>query len=129
MEIIERVGMVDCKPCTTLVDVSSRLSGDTSDPVSDPKHYRSLASALQYLTFTHPGISYAVQQICLHMHDPREPHMTILKRILRYLQGTLDFGLLHNRSSTSELMVYSESDWAGCLDTSLVHFRVCSVTW
>jgi hypothetical protein len=46
MKIIERVGMVDCKPCTTLVDTSPKLYGDISDPVSDPTHYRSLADAL-----------------------------------------------------------------------------------
>jgi hypothetical protein len=51
------------------------------------------------------------------MHDPRESHMTALKHILRYLQGTLDFGLLLHQSSTSELVVYSDAYWAGCLDT------------
>jgi hypothetical protein len=94
MEIIERAGMVDSKPCTTPVDILLKLSGDKDDPVSNPTHYHSLASALQYLTFTCPDISYAVQQVCLHMHDLRESHMTALKRILCYLQTTLDFGLL-----------------------------------
>ncbi|GKD62025.1 ribonuclease H-like domain-containing protein [Tanacetum coccineum] len=46
-------------------------------------------SGLQYLTFTWPDISYVVQQICLHMHDPREPHLAALKRVLRYVRGTL----------------------------------------
>jgi hypothetical protein len=50
------------------------------------------------------------------MHDPREPHLTAMKRILRYLRGTLDFGLLR-RSSATELRVYTDADWAGCLDT------------
>ncbi|GJW52525.1 reverse transcriptase domain-containing protein, partial [Tanacetum coccineum] len=63
------------------------------DHVSDPTLYRSLAGGLQYLTFTHPDISYAVQQICLDMHDPLEPHLAALKRILCYVRGTLDFGL------------------------------------
>nr|GEU40410.1 ribonuclease H-like domain-containing protein [Tanacetum cinerariifolium] len=48
------------------------------------------SSGLQYLTFTRPDISYAVQQICLYMHDPREPHLAALKRMLRYIRGTLD---------------------------------------
>jgi hypothetical protein len=117
MEIIERAGMVDSKPCTTPVDTSSKLSGDISDPVSDPTHYHSLVGALQYLTFTRPDISYAVQQVCLHMHDLREPHTTALKHILRYLQNTLDFCLLLPRLSTSELMVYSNAYWVGCPDT------------
>jgi hypothetical protein len=60
MEIIERAGMVDSKSCTTPVDTSSKLFGDTSDPVSDPTHYRSLVGALRYLTFTRPDISCSV---------------------------------------------------------------------
>ncbi|GKA23859.1 ribonuclease H-like domain-containing protein [Tanacetum coccineum] len=48
-------------------------------PVQDPTLYRSLAGGLQYLTFTRPDLSYAVQQICLYMHDPREPHLAALK--------------------------------------------------
>nr|GEU98385.1 ribonuclease H-like domain-containing protein [Tanacetum cinerariifolium] len=53
----------------------SKLGSD-GDPVSDPTLYHSLACALQYLTFTRPDLSYAVQQICLYMHDPRDPHFT-----------------------------------------------------
>jgi hypothetical protein len=51
------------------------------------------------------------------MHDPREPHLTAVKRILRYLQGTLDHTLLLHRASTSGLVVYTDADWAGCSDT------------
>jgi len=52
------------------------------------------------------------------MHDPREPHLTALKRILRYLRDTFNFGLLlHRRSSSIELVIYTDADWAGCLDT------------
>jgi hypothetical protein len=57
------------------------------------------------------------------MYDPKEPHMTVLKRILRYLQDTLNFGLLLYRSSTSELVVYSDVDWVGCPDTSRSTFE------
>jgi hypothetical protein len=72
---------------------------------------------LQYLTFTRPDLAYVVQQICLHMHDPREPHLTAMKRTLRYLQGILDYSLFLRRSASSELTVYTDVDWAGCLDT------------
>jgi hypothetical protein len=84
-------------------------------PVSDPIAYHSLARALQYLTFTRPDITYAVQQVCLH--DPREPHLMAMKRIIRYLQGTLDLVLLLRRASTSDLIVYTDADWTGCPDT------------
>jgi hypothetical protein len=85
MEIIERAGMIDSKPYTSLVDAVSKLSSNTSDPVSDPTHYHSLADTMSYLSFTHPDISYMVQYVYLQMHDPREPHMTALKSILCYL--------------------------------------------
>ncbi|GJV34908.1 ribonuclease H-like domain-containing protein, partial [Tanacetum coccineum] len=89
-EILERAHMQNCNPCKTLVDTESKL-GSYGDPVSDPTLYRSLAGALQYLTFTRPDLSYAVQQVCLYMHDPRDPHFTALKRILRYVHVTIDY--------------------------------------
>ncbi|GKA53516.1 ribonuclease H-like domain-containing protein [Tanacetum coccineum] len=75
------------------------------------------AGALQYLTFTRPDISYAVQQVCLFMHDPREPHFSALKRILRYVCGTLTCGLQLYASTTSSLVAYLDADWAGCPTT------------
>lgn len=117
LDILERAGTSDCKPCSTPVDTHAKLFADGS-AVADATQYRSLTGALQYLTFTRPNISYAVQQVCLHMHSPREPHLTAVKRILRYLRGTLDLGLtLHRISPTTELIAYSDADWAGCPDT------------
>jgi hypothetical protein len=86
--------MSDCKPCSTPVDTQTKLSKDDGPPVADATSYLSLIGALQYLTFSQPDIAYAVQQVCLHMHTPQEPHLTALKRILRYLRGSLDYGLL-----------------------------------
>ena len=59
MDILARAGMVDCKPCATLVDMSTKLSLD-GPPVDNTTHYRGLAGALQYLTFTRPDIAFAV---------------------------------------------------------------------
>ncbi|GKA45471.1 ribonuclease H-like domain-containing protein [Tanacetum coccineum] len=70
------------------VDTESKLGCDW-DPVSDPSLYRSLVGGLQYLTFTRPDISYAVQQICLFIHDPREPHLAVLKHTQCYVQDNL----------------------------------------
>jgi hypothetical protein len=97
--------MSNCKPCSTPVDTQTKLSEDDGPPVTDATSYRSLIGALQYLTFSWPDITYVVQQVCLHMHTSRELHLTALKRILRYLRGCLDFGLLLRPSSTSELVV------------------------
>ena len=117
LDILTRHGMADCKPCSTPVDTCAKVSATAGPSVADPTAYRSLAGALQYLTFTRPDIAYAVQQICLHMHDPRESHLVAAKRILRYLQGTLDHGLAIPRTSPTQLVVYTDADWAGCPDT------------
>jgi hypothetical protein len=108
--------MHDCQSSRTPVDTSFKLSAD-GEPFSDPTLYRSLVGALQYLTLTRPELSYAVQQACLYMHDPRVPHHNHVKRILRYLKGTLDHGLHINSSSPTTLTAYSDADWAGCPDT------------
>ncbi|GJU65219.1 ribonuclease H-like domain-containing protein [Tanacetum coccineum] len=113
VEILERANMQKCNPCKTPVDTESKLGPD-GEPVSDPTLYRSLAGALQYLTFTRPDLSYVVQQVCLYMHDPRDPHFTALKRILRYVRGTIDHGLQLHVSSTAQLNAYTDADWVGC---------------
>jgi len=116
-EIIERDDMAACKSSSTPVDTKPKLSANSSAPYADPSHYRSLAGALQYLTFTRPDIAYVVQHVCLFMHDPREEHMHALKRIVRYIQGTLDHGLHLYPSSTSTLLSYTDANWGGCPDT------------
>jgi hypothetical protein len=77
----------------------------------------SIVGALQYLTCTRSDIAYAVQQVCLFMHDPREPHLGATKRILEYIQGTLDLGFHLYQTSPADFTVYTDADWAGCLDT------------
>nr|GFB26095.1 ribonuclease H-like domain-containing protein [Tanacetum cinerariifolium] len=66
---------------------------------------------------TDSKLSTDVQQVCLFMHDPREPHFLALKRILRYVRGTLSYGLQLYSSTTSTLVAYSDADWAGCPTT------------
>jgi hypothetical protein len=117
LDILERAGMTDCKLCSTPVDTQAKLSADPGAPVADPTSYRSLAGALQYLTFTPPDLTYAVQLVCLHRHDPREPHLAALKRLLRYACGTVGFGLDLHRSPSSELVIYTDAYWVGCPDT------------
>ena len=51
------------------------------------------------------------------MHDPRESHLAALKHLLRYVRGTVDYGLVLHRSPSAELVVYTYADWAGCPDT------------
>jgi hypothetical protein len=117
LDVIQRKAMVDCKPCTTPVDIQAKLVVNSGPPVQEASQFRSITGALRYLMFTRPDIAYAVQQICLHMHDLWEPHLTPMKRILRYLQGTPEYDLLLCRTSCSDLTVYTDADWVGCSDT------------
>lgn len=126
-DIIARASMSSCKPVSTPVDTTSKLSATCDIPYSDPTYYRSLVGELQYLTFTRPDISYAVQQVCVHMHEPHEGHMTALKRILRYIQGILHLGLQLYKSSSTELVCYTDADWAGCPDTRCSTSGFCVV--
>jgi hypothetical protein len=116
-DILHRANMGDCNPVLTPVDTNGKLGTDSGPPVDDPTLYRSLAGALQYLTFTRPDLSYAVQQVCMHMHDPRVSHFNALKRILRYVKGTLDMGLQMRPSPLRSLVGFTDADWAGCPDT------------
>ncbi|XP_019154322.1 PREDICTED: uncharacterized protein LOC109150801 [Ipomoea nil] len=111
-DILNRAGMVDCKPLATLVLVS-RPSSDFVVPYADLTQYRSLAGALQYPTVTCPYLSFAVNRVCQHMHSPTTEHWAMLKRVLRYVKGTLHFGLFIRRSSSVAIHAFSDSDWAG----------------
>lgn len=116
-EILSRAKMSSCNPTTTPVDTTGKLSATAGNLISDPQSYRQLAGALQYLTITRPDICYAVQQICLFMHAPRDPHLHFLKRVLRYVKGTIDHGLHISSSSAHALIAYSDADWGGCPDS------------
>ena len=112
-EILDKANMSQCKPTSTPVHTSGKLCTDASSPYDGPTLYRSLAGALQYLTFTRPDISFAVQ----HMHNPRVEHMIALHLILRYVKGTIDHGLQLYMFPISSLLSYTDADWGGCPDT------------
>ncbi|GKB89196.1 ribonuclease H-like domain-containing protein [Tanacetum coccineum] len=71
------------------VDTESKFATDGDLVAAYHRLYQSLAGALKYLTFTRHALSYAVQQVCLYMHDSRESRFSALKRILEYVHGTL----------------------------------------
>lgn len=108
--------MLNCKPFRTPADTSAKFDS-IGPPVSNPTRYKTHVRALQYLTFTRPGIVYVVQQVCLFMHDPRELHFTALKSILQYICGTVDHGLQLYASPSRVQIAYSNVDWVGCPST------------
>lgn len=83
-DILTCADMDVSNPCNTPTDKKAKLSLDDK-PVVAPTLYCSLVGALQYLTLTRPDVAFAVHQVCLIMHDPREPDLHGLKRILRYM--------------------------------------------
>ncbi|XP_062182196.1 uncharacterized mitochondrial protein AtMg00810-like [Phragmites australis] len=117
--------MAKCHATATPVDMKAKLSATEGSPVANETEYRSLAGALQYLTLTRPDIAYAVQQVCLFMHDPLEPHLNMIKRILHYVKGTLAHGLRIHASLPKSFTAYSDADWAGCPDSRCSTSRYC----
>lgn len=115
-DILKRAGMVDCKPLATPVSLV-HPSKDSVVPYADPTQYRSLAGALQYLTVTRPDLAFAVNRLCQHMHAPTTVHWGMLKRVLLYVKGTINYGLGISRSQSFDLHAFSDSDWAGDLGT------------
>jgi len=61
LDILDRAGMTDCKPCSTPVDTNPKVAAADGAPVADATDFRSLVGVLQYLTFIRPDIAYAVQ--------------------------------------------------------------------
>ena len=108
-EILQWANMLQCIPARTPAETTHKL-GANGPPVADPSLYCSISGALQYLTFTRPDIAFAVQQNCLFLHDPWEPHLHAFKYILRYIRGTLDHGLKLHVSPTFDLCAYSDTN-------------------
>jgi hypothetical protein len=82
--------------------------------MADPQLYRSIVGALQYATIIRPNISYAVNKALQFMHSPTDEYWNGVKHILRYLKGTLSYGLHIHSHSSFDLYVYLDADWAGC---------------
>ncbi|CAL8159727.1 unnamed protein product [Prunus armeniaca] len=115
-ELLAKAGMDTCRPCTTPCKPHCQLLASEGDSLSDPTIYRSIAGALQCLTFTRPDLCYAVNTVCQYMTQPSYLHFQLVKRILRYIHGTLDHGLTFT-SGSWDLHAYSDADWASDVNT------------
>jgi hypothetical protein len=82
----------------------------------DSTLYKSLVGSLLYLTATRLDIMYATSLVSRFMESPKDSHWRIEKRILRYVAGTLNFGLWYTQSDSNQLFGYTDSDFAGSLD-------------
>ena len=112
LDLLRRAGMLKCKPATTPMSATDRLSAFDGDPLSpdDATEYRSLVGGLQYLTITRPDVSYAVNRVCRFLHAPRTSHWSAVKRILRYVCLTTSYGLLLQPAPSYEISAFSDAD-------------------
>ncbi|XP_026377663.1 uncharacterized protein LOC113271956 [Papaver somniferum] len=104
------------KPVSTPLGSNVKIQKDGTTSFTDATLYRSVVGALQYLHLTRPDISIVLNKVCQYMHDPFVEHWELVKRILRYLKGTVDYGLHLYPKQDYSLHAYCDADWAGSLD-------------
>ncbi|XP_035541937.1 uncharacterized mitochondrial protein AtMg00810-like [Juglans regia] len=113
VDLLTRAGMHESKPLSTPMPSKGEQKSGAHELFPDVRTYRSLVGGLQYLTFTRPDISYSVNYVCQFMQTPTVGHFQLVKRILRYLQGTATLGLRILSISTLDLYGFSDADWVG----------------
>jgi hypothetical protein len=114
--VLTRFKMSNCKPAVTPIVPGTKLSKDDPSPTVNSTLYKQLVGSLMYLTSTRPDIMLSVSIISRFMETPTEAHWKAGKRILRYVAGTLQHGIYYSNSHGSQLIGYSDSDYAGSID-------------
>ncbi|KAL4563337.1 hypothetical protein LXL04_027378 [Taraxacum kok-saghyz] len=112
-DLLTQFHMDGAKEVATPLNSSVSLNSHDVSASVDPTPYRRLVGSLQYLAFTRPDISFTVNKLSQIMHSPSELHWQSLKRVLRYLKGTVHHGLFLKRRTSLELTAFSDSDWGG----------------
>lgn len=109
--------MDDSKPVSTPTDPGTKLAKATDDEQSiDQPLFQSAVQSLLYLSMrTRPDITYSVCHMAKFSSKPTK-HWTAIKRVMRYLKGTFNFGILYTKQRSREPVAYSDVDWAGDLD-------------
>ena len=92
-EILRKFKMEECKPIATPMNQKEKFSNEDGADKVDEKLYKSLIGCLMYLTATRPNITYAVSLLSRYMHCASEIHFKAAKRILRYINGTIGYGV------------------------------------
>lgn len=116
-KILERNGMIDCNPTKYPMDPKEQLDKDEKGKLVDGTQYRSMVGCLRYLVHTRPDLAYAVGIVSRYMENPTVTHQNAVKRIMRYVKGTLEFGLVYSQKGGNNILSgYSDSNLAGDLD-------------
>lgn len=118
-KILDRFNMKDCKPKAIPCDPSvNKITIDDSTELADPKLYREIVGSLIYvMTGTRPDICYAVTKLAQHMSEPTKAHLGLAKHVLKYIKGTINYGLKFSKSSNPlRIIGFCDSDWGASED-------------
>ncbi|XP_073288417.1 secreted RxLR effector protein 161-like [Primulina huaijiensis] len=104
---------------------NEKLSKDGAAEDVDNTLYRSIIGSLMYLTASRPDLMFTVCLCARYQSNPKISHLKAIKRILRYIAGTIDLGLWYTHDTNSNLVGFSDADWAGDLDDRKSTTGVC----
>jgi hypothetical protein len=113
VKILKRFDMLECKPMNTPMEGKLKLLVNTSSDLIDATLYRQIIGSLMYLTNTRPDICFAVNTLSQFLVEPRHVHLVAAKHVMRYLKGTMDYGLSYDGDHDFTLSGYTNVDWAG----------------
>lgn len=114
--IVRKFGLDNASHKRTPTATHLKLSKDENGVAVDQSLYRSMIGSLLYLTASRPDITFAVGVCARYQAEPKMSHLAQVKRILKYVNGTTDYGVLYSHSNNSQLIGYCDADWAGSAD-------------
>ncbi|GKC26207.1 hypothetical protein Tco_1033501 [Tanacetum coccineum] len=109
--------MESCDPVDTPMVEKSKLDEDLQGKAVDPTHYRGMVGTLIYLTSSRPDLVYDVCMCARYQARPTKKYLHAIKRIFRYLRGTVNRGLWNSKDSAIVLIAFADADHAGSQDT------------
>ncbi|GKE82562.1 hypothetical protein Tco_1552562, partial [Tanacetum coccineum] len=109
--------METCEPMDTPMVEKSKLDEDPHRKAVDPTRYRGMIGTLMYLTSSRLDLVFVVCMCARYQAKPTEKHLHAVKRIFRYLRGTINTGLWYSKDSCIALTAFVDADHAGCQDT------------
>ncbi|GJR09729.1 retrovirus-related pol polyprotein from transposon TNT 1-94 [Tanacetum coccineum] len=112
-EMLKKFGLEDSKPMKTPMSTETKLTRDEEGESVDNTKYRGMIGSLLYLTASRPDIMFSVCLCARFQEDPKTSHLEAVKRIFRYIKGTMHLGLWYPKGSGIETIVYADSDHAG----------------
>ena len=134
--MVELGGLTKCNPSLTPMEERLKLSHDSTAEEVDATEYQRLVGSLRYLTFMHPDLAFSIGYVSKFIQQLMTEHLQAIKRIIRYIVCTLDYGLHYPRCpGVVHFVGYSDSDHAGEIDTSkstsemLFFLSKCLVSW